>query len=59
MGDQYQQVASKEQRNALGAVDINGNVKKNQFGAVIQVPDALYSGQIAGQKTKKQIEKED
>ena len=57
MGDQYQQTKSHEQRNALGALDINGHVKKNQYGAVIRA-DAAYNGQVAGQKTLKQIEKE-
>ena len=58
MGEKYHQYQTKDERNALGACDINGVVKKNQFGQVIQRTDAYYKGQVAGQKSFKQIEKE-
>ena len=56
MGAQFHQTKTIEERNALGSLDINGHVKKNQFGAVIRAPDALTNGMVAGQKTFKQKE---
>ena len=48
MGQQYEKYVQKHERDALTTHDINGKVKKNAYGAVMNIDERLIN-QTAGQ----------
>ena len=49
MGEKY---VPKNQRDALTTYDINGGIKKNSYGAVLNVEDRLVNETAGGFKRK-------